>query len=67
MQTQIHRETVRKKYEERKSTVKPEVRSEVCNLCSTVTETFGVLSLFGVTHCYSYSKIKSVIIKCNSV
>jgi hypothetical protein len=44
----------------------PEVRSEVCNLCSVVTETFGVLSLFGVTQCYSYSKIKSVIINCNS-
>jgi hypothetical protein len=44
---------------------KPEVRSEVCNFCS-VTETIGVLSLFGVTHCYSYSKIKSVIINYNS-
>jgi hypothetical protein len=45
---------------------KPEVRSEVCNLCSVVTETFGVLSSFRVTQCYSYSKIKSVIINCNS-
>jgi hypothetical protein len=42
---------------------KPEVRSEVCGV---VTETFGVLSLFGVMQCYSYSKIKSVIINCNS-
>jgi hypothetical protein len=45
---------------------KPEVRSEVYNLCSVVTETVGVLSLFGVTQCYSNSKIKSVIINCNS-
>jgi hypothetical protein len=63
------RERVRKKSEEQNGTVnqtKPEVRSEVCNLCSVVTETFGVLSLFRVTQCYSYSKIKSVIINCNS-
>jgi protein-arginine kinase activator protein McsA len=45
---------------------KPQVRSEVCNFCSVVTETFGVQSLFGVTQCYNYSKIKSVIINCNS-
>jgi hypothetical protein len=45
---------------------KPEVRSEVCNLCSVVTETFGVLLLFGVPQCYSYGKIKSVIINCSS-
>jgi hypothetical protein len=45
---------------------KPEVGREVCNLCSVVTETFGVLSLFRVMHCYSYSKIKGVIINCNS-
>jgi hypothetical protein len=44
---------------------KPEVRSEVCNLCSVVTETFGVLSLFGVMHCCGYSKIGSVIMNCN--
>jgi hypothetical protein len=61
-QMQTQRETVRKKYEEQNST---EDRSEVCNLCSVVTETFGVLSLFVVTQCYSYSKIKSVIINCN--
>jgi hypothetical protein len=61
------REWVSKKHEEQNCTVKPEeARSEVCNSCSVVTETFGVLSLFGVTHCYSYSKIKSVIINCNS-
>jgi hypothetical protein len=30
------------------------------------TESFGVLSLFGVTQCYSYSKIKSVRINYNS-
>jgi hypothetical protein len=58
--------TVREKYKEQSSTVKPEVRSEVCNLCSVVTETFGVLPFFGVTHCYSYSEIKSVVINCNS-
>jgi hypothetical protein len=39
---------------------KPEVRSEVRDLCSEVKETFGVLSLFGVKHC-GYSKIESVI------
>jgi protein-arginine kinase activator protein McsA len=73
MQTERERERerVRKKYEEQSRAVqlnqkKPEVRSEVCNLCSVVTETFGVLSLFGVTQCYSYSEIKSVIINCNS-
>jgi hypothetical protein len=67
MQTQ--RETVRKKSRSRTVQLnqkKPEVRSEVCNLYSVVTETFGVLSLFGVTQCYSYNKIKSVIINCNS-
>jgi hypothetical protein len=60
------REAVGKKYEEQNSTVKPEeARSEVCNLCSVVTGTFGMLSLFGVMQCYSYSKIKSVTINCN--
>jgi hypothetical protein len=39
---------------------KPEVRRSV------VPETFGVLSLCGVTYCYSYSKIKSVTINCSS-
>jgi hypothetical protein len=63
---QTERGRVRIKYEEQNSSVKPEVRSEVCNLCSVVTEAFGVLSLCGVTHYYSYSKIKSVIINCNS-
>jgi hypothetical protein len=53
-------------YEEQNSAVKPEVRSEVCNLSSVVTETFGVLSLFGVVQCYSYSKTKIVIVNCNS-
>jgi hypothetical protein len=47
--------------------VKPEeVRSEVCNLRCVDTETFGVLSVFGVTQCYGCSKIKGVIINCNS-
>jgi hypothetical protein len=41
-------------------------KSEICNLCSVVTETFGVLSLFRDTQCCSYSKIKSVIINCNA-
>jgi hypothetical protein len=41
---------------------KPEVRSKVCNLCSVIRETFGVLALFGVMQCDSYSKIKGVII-----
>jgi hypothetical protein len=41
-------------------------RKEVCNLCSVVTETFGVLSLFRAMQCYGYSKIKSVIINFNS-
>jgi protein-arginine kinase activator protein McsA len=41
-------------------------RKEVCNLCTVVTEIFEVLSLFGVTQCYSYSKIKSSTINCNS-
>jgi hypothetical protein len=41
---------------------KPEVRSEVCNTCSVVAGTFGVSSLLRVTHCYSYSKIKNVLI-----
>jgi hypothetical protein len=45
---------------------KPEVRSEVCNLCSVVTETYVVLSFFGITQCCSYSKIKGVLINCNS-
>jgi hypothetical protein len=45
---------------------KPEVRSEVCNLRSVAIETSEVLSLFGVTQCYSFSKIKSVIIDSNS-
>jgi hypothetical protein len=36
---------------------KPEARSEVGNLCSVVTEAFGMLSLFRVMHCYSYSNI----------
>jgi protein-arginine kinase activator protein McsA len=69
MQTQTERETVRKKEEEQNSAVKPEEarsQNEVCNFCSAVTETFEVLSLFGDTHCYIYSKIKSVIINCNS-
>jgi hypothetical protein len=56
----------KKKHEEQNSTLKPEVRSEVCNLCRVVIETLGVLLLFGVTQCYSHSKIKSVIINCNS-
>jgi hypothetical protein len=42
-----------------------EVGSEVFHLCCVVTETFGVLSLFGVTHCYSYRKIGSVVINCS--
>jgi hypothetical protein len=46
---------LRKKYEEQKS-----------NLRSVVTETSGVLPLFGVRHCYSCSKINSVIINCSS-
>jgi hypothetical protein len=33
---------------------------------TVITESFGVLSLCGVTHCYSYSKIESVIINCSS-
>jgi hypothetical protein len=45
---------------------KPDVRSEVCNLCSVVTETFGILPLFRVMQCYGYSKIENVIINCNS-
>jgi hypothetical protein len=45
---------------------KPEVRSEVCDLCREVKETLGVLSLCGVTQCYPYSKIKSVVINYNS-
>jgi hypothetical protein len=46
----------------------PEVRSEICNICSVrvVTESFGVLSLFRVKYCYSYSKNKNVTINCNS-
>jgi hypothetical protein len=31
-----------------------------------LTETFGMLSLFRVMQCYSYSKIIGVIINCNS-
>jgi hypothetical protein len=46
---------LRKKYEEQNT-----------NSCSVVTETFGVLSLVRVVHCYSYSEIESVIIYCNS-
>jgi hypothetical protein len=45
---------------------KLEVRSEACNLCNVVTETFGVLSLFGVMHYCNYSKINIVVINCNS-
>jgi hypothetical protein len=41
-------------------------RKEVRNLYSVVTEIVGVLSLFGVTQCYSYRMIKGVIINCNS-
>jgi hypothetical protein len=39
-------------------------RSEVCNLRRVVTETFGVLPLCGVTHCYS--KIECIIIHFNA-
>jgi hypothetical protein len=63
----------RKKYEDQNRRVKKEksqktseVRSEIYNLCSVVTETFGVLSLFGVMQCYSYSKIEGVMINCSS-
>jgi hypothetical protein len=38
----------------------------IVRACSVVTEPFRVLSLFGVTRCYSDSKIKSVIINCSS-
>jgi hypothetical protein len=57
-QMQTQRETVRKKYEEQSRAVqlkqrKPEVRSEVCNLCSVVTETL---------ECYHCSELRSVIV-----
>jgi hypothetical protein len=48
------------------SQLRGDSRKEVYNLCSAVTETFGVFSLFGVTQCYSYGNIKSVLINCNS-
>jgi protein-arginine kinase activator protein McsA len=44
---------LKKDRKKEKSQKKPEVSNEVRNLCSVVTETFEVLSLFGVTHCYS--------------
>jgi hypothetical protein len=48
MQTQIETESERStRSRTAQLSQKPEDRSEVCNSCSVVTETFGVLSLFG--------------------
>jgi hypothetical protein len=45
---------------------KSEVRSEVFILCGVVTLTIRVLSLVGVTQCYSKSNIESVTINYSS-
>jgi hypothetical protein len=66
LERETDRQTDRQTDNSQETSRKTEVRSGVCNLCSEATETFGVLSLFRVMHCYSYSKIKSIIINCNS-